>query len=232
MKILRLIFDFIYPPLCFHCSKTDCRYTFCEECVKLLEPIDIELRCKHCFCPLEGQKGFCKQCLANARAWAIKGAVFENQGPAYSLAKEIDNSFSPPLIKAAASYLAYQYYKLGWDAPDFVTSFPESIPVKFVKGGDPSFEIAKELSKILKIPYRVFMKSRQKQLFITEAAISRKEGVLDKTLLFVSLGDEGKYEKYLELAAAYLPRRLYHLAFLMEEKDESKKESLSFAPSS
>lgn len=186
----------------------------CKECLFLLRPLDPALRCIHCFKEVEHEGKLCAQCRKRPASSAILSSVFEKEGPARTIASEMETAFSPPLVKAAAGYLVYQFYQLAWDRPDCITFAPQTLPVRLVKSTYPSFEIAKEAAKLLKLPFEKCLKARQSGLCGIAMDLRKEGSVSGKTILMISLEEDESSKKAVEKLLEGFPRKVYHLRLL------------------
>lgn len=206
----------LFPPICLHCAEPEATGLFCKSCAVLLQPLAPHQRCKHCFQESEGN--FCNICLKHPSSAAITACVFENEGPAQILAKEIEITGSPSLIKAAASYLAYQFIKLSWEEPQ-ITFIPLTIPEKTQKSCNSSLELAKETALLLKSPVKTLLKTVQTALFTSSTICHNNEEVIDQTILLVALESTNKTRDALEVLLKNGPKKVYFLTLLEKDFD-------------
>ncbi len=111
----------------------------------------------------------------------------------------------PHLIKTASALMLTQWIRLNWPQPHFLIPFPESF---FFQSNDPSYLVAKELSKTLesevccalgRLPHQFFLKKR--------------EEIEDATLLIVGVCLEMEvFEKMAEMLEEAFPAKIYGLS--------------------
>lgn len=210
-RILSLL---LFPSHCLYCEVWAEGELMCKECLSLLQPLDPALRCIHCFKEVDHEGKLCSQCQKRPLSSAILSSVFEKEGPARTIASEMEAAFSPPLVKAAAGYLVYQFYQLAWDRPDCITFAPQTLPVRLVKNTYPSFEIAKEAAKLLQIPFEKCLKARQEGVCGVSMDFKKEGSVFGKTILMISLKEDESERKAVEKLFEGFPRKVYHLMLL------------------
>jgi hypothetical protein len=172
-----------YPSICVHCYKlcNDKSSIFCAECFYLINLLDQEERCSYCFtCLLEGD---CLSCTQNPRTRQLY--VSEKEGPIDALLQKIllGQHYRVP---AAAALMTYQYLRLNKPLPDYV------VPTSRKK---LSVLLAKEISKILHVPYcRIFLKKHSHILLAGfqmdrdyNTSMEKLQKVYPKTLMGLTL---------------------------------------------
>lgn len=173
-----------YPSICIYCHKLchDKRTIFCAECFYLINLLDQEGRCSCCF-SIEEEGHCCK---------GIKQIyVSEKEGPIDALLQKILGG-QHYRVPAVAALMAYQYVRLRLPLPDYV------VPSSRKK---LSVLLAKEMSKILQVPYRrVFFKKHTHILLASfqidqshDAAIEKLQKIHPKTLMGIALVGNSRF---------------------------------------
>lgn len=124
----------------------------------MLEPSE---HCPRCFaadyCKKRRLCGFCsKRTLATTRM----AAAFDYVGPAATLIQQMKYGGQPYLAKAAAAFMAVQFYALEWPLPDAIVPVPVSFMRQLQRGFNQSLEMAENLSFYLKRPVRQALRRR------------------------------------------------------------------------
>ncbi|HSW73343.1 MAG TPA: double zinc ribbon domain-containing protein [Chlamydiales bacterium] len=204
------LLDFIYPPICIHCEAL-AKSLFCDYCLSLLEPIDATSRCKHCFEEIEHGE-LCARCKKSPEFQAVTASVFPKDSPAVSLTQEIGSS---AVLQTIASYLIFQFSKLPWDIPDYITFIPLSFSKRISSSQNTSFEIAKRFSKQLGIPLKPLLQEKQIALFHTLLVLRKKVYFSGKTILLITLDGGKRYRRAYAALLEGFPRKVYHLSFYL-----------------
>lgn len=135
-----------YPSICIYCYKlcNSKRHIFCRECFYLIDLLEKEERCSCCFSAcLE------PSCLSCMHQTNIKQAyVSEQEGPLYALLEKVLKG-QHYRVPAIAALMAYQYLRLDFSLPDYIVT-------NLHAHKKLSILLAKEISKILQVPYRRF----------------------------------------------------------------------------
>jgi ComF family protein len=125
----------------------------CEECAFLLQPIDPHRRCVTCFTPLKEEFfHICQDCLHEPSHYTKVGAVFDYEGPAASLVKQMKYANQPLLTKGMAAFLFTQLDLLQWPMPDVIIPVPLSFMHRLERGYNQSELLAEELGQLLQRP--------------------------------------------------------------------------------
>lgn len=80
------------------------------------------------------------------------GAVFDYQGPAATLVKNLKYANQPYLARGMAAYLMLQFDRLQWPLPDAIVPVPISLTRWLGRGYNQSTLLAQELSRYLHRP--------------------------------------------------------------------------------
>lgn len=182
-KLGRILRKICYPSICVYCHKLckDKRSIFCSECFYLINLLDQEERCPYCFiCSCTGDCLFCKQ---NPPIRQIY--VSEKEGPINALLQKI-LSGQHYRVPAAAALMTYQYLRLSLPLPDCI------VPVS---RKNISVLLAKEVSKILHVPYRRGFLKEDAHVLLTgfqidhnySIAIEKLQKMRPKTLTGITL---------------------------------------------
>ena len=180
-KIKNFLLDFFFPKFCFSCGKEGSY--LCPDCQSILEISQYQ----YCLCqkPNRLQKGGkCPKCHSKK----LDGLYFAIDYQKILIKKLIQKFKYHPFIKELAktlSFLIITHFQLLDNKPDFSNSILVPIPLneKRLKwrGFNQSEEIARELSKFLKIPLvkncLARIKNAQPQVELSEK--ERKENVKD-----------------------------------------------------
>lgn len=195
----------LFPPLCLHCQTYLASPTlFCGPCAGYFELTDPRHRCLYCFKEQEESRP-CDVCLQKKRWGLRRAAVLDPFGPVLSFCSDLKSGRMPHLIKTASALMLTQWIRLNWPQPHFLIPFPESF---FFQSNDPSYLVAKELSKTLesevccalgRLPHQFFLKKR--------------EEIEDATLLIVGVCLEMEvFEKMAEMLEEAFPAKIYGLS--------------------
>jgi competence protein ComFC len=201
-KLLEALTHFTFPPLCLYCKATLPRsQIFCNECILLLEMIDSKERCPYCFsfeyCP---ERRLCEVCLNTAPLLNRIGAVFDYEGPAACLIRELKYANRPYLAKGLGAYLTAQFIALQWPMPDLVIPVPMSFTHLLDRGYNQSLLLAKSFAEMIERPISDILSrksgdfsqaglSKQQRLSINEGSFylkkKKSEIVQDKCILLI-----------------------------------------------
>jgi len=145
LKIRSAIQQICYPSICIYCHKlcNSKRHIFCRECFDLIDLLEKEERCSCCFCISD--ELYCLSCMHQTVKQVY---VSEQEGPLYALLEKILQG-QHYRVPAIAALMAYQYLKLDFSLPDYIV--PNLYAHKKL-----AILLAKEISKILQVPYRRF----------------------------------------------------------------------------
>lgn len=149
------LFSFIYPAICIHCGETlaHSHHIFCEPCLSLLELLNPEERCPHCFSQdflINGKH--CSLCKKQTRFLSRQAAVFEYLGPAATLIKRLKYGQQPYLAKGAGAFMLAQWSELNWQLPDALVPVPISFTHWLERGYNQSELLAQAMSELMQIP--------------------------------------------------------------------------------
>ena len=180
-KIKKFLLDLFFPKFCFNCKKEGSY--LCQDCQSLLEISQYQ----YCLCPKPKrlfQGGKCKDC----RSKKLDGLYFAipYQSP---LIKELIQKFKyHPFAKELAetlSFLIITHFQLLDNKPNFSNFILTPIPLseKRLKwrGFNQSIEIAREVSKSLKLPLvsNCLIRIKNTHPQVELGAEARKENVKD-----------------------------------------------------
>jgi len=154
-RVSSFLINFVYPCYCLHCHRSTnvTGQALCEECLALLELVDLQERCPSCF-----SSDYCVEdcyCLACAkRTPTLDGiaSAFDYMGSAKSLIRCLKYSDMPHLSRGIAAYLAVQFSRLGWPWPDVLVPVPVSFFKWIERGYNQSTLLAQHLGKIIGVP--------------------------------------------------------------------------------
>ena len=156
--------DLIYPPLCLHCDETlesGCKI-FCRSCLEMMEMIDPLTRCSLCFSSdLDREKeNKCQGCRKNPRNISHIASVFDYEGPAATLVKQLKYGGQSYLAKGGGAYLAAQFLTLGWPIPDFILPMPMAPLRRWERGYNQSMLLAQTFSQLIQCPVSTLLKRK------------------------------------------------------------------------
>ncbi len=139
-SVTKWFIDCLFPPFCRSCESYGnlANHSLCKDCMLELVPLDPSERCQHCFSLIE-EDTLCPKCRIDVKVAVIQAYVFEYKEPAFSLLHE-------GAISGIAGYFIYQFCKMNWPLPNFVT-YPE-------KEGNLLRLVAKEVAKMLEVPIK------------------------------------------------------------------------------
>lgn len=198
----RSFLNLVYPPLCLHCREllgTE-DPLFCSSCLQLLTPIEPAERCPCCFsCEFNPEiERVCHRCRIQQTFLKSIGAVFDYEGPAGSLVRQMKYGGQFYLAKGAGAFLAMQFLRLDWPLPDLIVPMPISFLRRVERGYNQSLLLAQSLGKILNRPVDSVLKRRsgdfsqaglshEQRLQLSHQSFSCQKGLklYDKTILLV-----------------------------------------------
>lgn len=154
-RLFKSFLDLLYPPLCLHCNETLDHEDplFCKECQSLLTPIDPIERCPYCFSPeFNLTMKCCLRCIENPLLIDRIAAVFDYEGPAATLVKQLKYSGKTYLASGAGAYLASQYIALELPLPDVIVPMPIARLKKIERGFNQSKLLADAFAAIIHRP--------------------------------------------------------------------------------
>lgn len=185
-------FDLAYPPICLHCPhrlEKGCPL-FCRSCLDLLMPIDSKERCPYCFsAEFNGKtEKCCHHCLDHPLLLERVAAVFDYEGPAATLIKQLKYGGQLYLAKGAGAYLAAQFLSLDWPVPDVIVPMPMPLLRRFERGFNQSLLLAEAFAKFINRPVRDILVRKsgdfsqasldyQQRLNLSSASFDIKKGV-------------------------------------------------------
>jgi len=202
INLIKSFADLLYPPLCLHCNeplnKNNTHY--CDHCLTLMVPIEIQERCPFCFTADFNHENdrCCSVCKEQPPTTERMGAVFDYEGPAATLIKFLKYGGQPYLAKGAGAYLTARFLELEWPMPDYIVPMPMAPLRRFERGYNQSALLAEVVADMLGRPVYDLLKRRggdfsqaglnhRQRLQLKREAFSVKEGVRihDKTLLII-----------------------------------------------
>lgn len=156
--VARSFADLLWPPLCTHCrgSLEIGNPIFCSRCLAALELIKPSERCPLCFSfdfSKELQK-CCDGCAKRRRTTARIASVFDYEGPAAALIKQLKYGGQAHLAKGAGAWLAAQFLILGWPLPDAVVPMPIAFLRKWERGYNQSLLLAESFAAVIGAPVK------------------------------------------------------------------------------
>lgn len=144
-----------YPTKCLHCSVLldPGTVVLCSTCSSSLEVIDPSGRCTSCFHELDEENAFvCGECLHHQSAYLHIASVFDYEGTASSLVKQLKYGNKPYLSEGMGAFLAAQWHMLQWPIPDAIIAVPISFSRLFDRGYNQSALLAKKMGVLLGCP--------------------------------------------------------------------------------
>ena len=208
---------FFYPSFCLHCNEQ----TFgrdkwiCKECFSQIEWIDSSLACQTCGRPKRRSDSVrCSACHNKWRDLAPFSACFLPEGPAKSLYEYMFTYESEDVAKIFASLMAVKWQKLGWPFPDVIVPIPDSRLEKFALKNQPSYLMAKALSKMLSISFKPVLTTCERGAMFTFRSKFFQRGLTgEKVLLIAATVKESQTLCFAQSALSPLfPESMYTLA--------------------
>lgn len=202
-KVVKSFSDLLYPPLCIHCEQSleERSLIFCQSCLKLLQIIDPKTRCPYCFSfEFDPENQFCcTPCRQKPQLLHRIAAVFDYEGPATTLIKQMKYGGQPHLAEGAGAFLAAQFVELNWPMPDFVIPMPMASLRKIERGYNQSELLAEVFARFIDRPMLDILKRKggefsqaglnhQQRLQLSSDAFSlrkRHADIKDKCLLLI-----------------------------------------------
>lgn len=175
MKLLDKFFDLIYPPKCPFCGEIlDDSIPVCGECMDTIPLIEDET-CECCGKPVEEfSYRLCKECNSEKRYFEHSFVPLVYKDDAKKVILALKHSQHPYYAKALAFLIADKILTSeSYTQFDYITAVPESIRRQKKRGYNHAELIAKELSKILKVPYIKTLKRLNTSR--TQADLGREE---------------------------------------------------------
>jgi competence protein ComFC len=160
-SLIHSISHLIYPALCANCKHTlqHQHYILCASCRELLELIDPKERCQRCFTDMTHHE-ICLRCRKNYHSIHKCAAVFEYEGPASLLIRQLKYSQQTYLAKGIAGFMLMQWGNLGWELPDIIVPAPQSTVRWLERGFNQSTLLAREIGKGLHVPVKEILKRK------------------------------------------------------------------------
>ena len=169
----------LYPSACFHCkSLLHNRGLLCEDCLETFSLLDAEGRCVKCFAEIPAITGVCKPCRKISHPFYRLATCFDAYGPAKSILNAFFNG-QTHLAKDIAAYFVIQIDKLKF--PQFKSLI--CVPNHFQ---NPHFPIAKEIAKMLEIPFRPILKRHLKPY--PSFFLKKKCNIINEVVLLIDTG--------------------------------------------
>jgi len=210
--------QFFYPSFCLHCN----RQTYgkdkwiCKACFDQIEWIDTTLACQTCGRPKRDRVSLqCKECRKRPSYLMPFCSCFFPEGPAYSLHEQLRVYESEDVAKIFASLLIVKWKELSWPYPEAVVPIPDSRLEMLSLKRQPNYLVAKALSKILAVPFRPVLTTREKGIAYGFRAKNFFQGNLtDKKVLLVSdmVRDSDTMRFARDAMLSLFPKTIYTLA--------------------
>ncbi len=229
-QVAKSFTDLVYPPICLHCynSLDPGHALFCTHCLKLLIPIDPKERCPYCFtADFNGQiEKCCLTCRERSPLIDRMAAVFDYEGPAATLIKQLKYGGQTYLAKGAGAYLTAQFLELGWPLPDLIIPMPMAPLRRIERGYNQSLFLAEVMASLLSCPVADILRrsggdfsqaglNHQQRLQLRSEAFSVKKGVAvyDKCLLIIDdvMTTGSSLSCCAEVLRALCPQHIYTL---------------------
>lgn len=172
-KVKNSLVHLVYPTQCLHCKTllAPSSQVLCDCCSFQLELIAPEDRCPHCFNKLQEEAWqVCQQCLHDPHPYIQMGSVFDYEGPAATLVRQLKYANCSYLSSGMGAYMYAQFYYLQWPMPDIILPIPLSFAHWFERGYNQSALLAQELSYYLHCPVKDLLKRRHGDF--SQAALS------------------------------------------------------------
>jgi len=181
MTAFRTALNFLFPPLCFHCSAfVKERKLLCKACLEQFTLLSPGERCRVCFAPLENRKSLCGRCPAQALRLA---AAFEYEGPVVSLLTAFKEGRQFALARTFAAFITAQLVALNWPIPDLILPLPLPLGSRFFVGYDSNALLAREVGRFLFRPSLSILKTGfSQELFV----LRKKRKIAYQTLLLIA----------------------------------------------
>ncbi len=120
-------------------------------CGMLLDPLEIPDRCTTCF-NLKAPDRPCLLCHRIKIPYRAIGAVFDYDGPASSLIKQLKYGNLDYLASPMGAYMTTQFIELNWPLPDLIVPVPIAAPHLISRGFNQSQLLAQTISTLLQRP--------------------------------------------------------------------------------
>lgn len=178
--------DLCWPPSCFHCQENAIHrdHLLCESCAQQMEMLDLDYRCKRCF-SIKDPALPCFECLQSRSPFCAIASVFDYEGPASTLVKQLKYGHYAFLAEAMGAYLTLQAMKLNWPIPDYIIPTPLSALKLLSRGFNQSEQLAISMTKSLKS--EVFLALGRCSGDYSQAGLSRDHRMLLNKKSFVLL---------------------------------------------
>lgn len=124
-------------------------HILCAACVAQMEILNGEDRCERCF-SFKDQKLPCYKCTAIHSPFLALASVFDYDGPAGTLVKQLKYGKNTFLANSMGAYLAAQAIQLNWPLPDVIVPTPLSAIRYLQRGFNQSEQLALNMGEILK----------------------------------------------------------------------------------
>lgn len=224
------VLDLIYPPICLHCSESleGDALIFCHHCLSQLDMIDPSLRCPYCFSSEFNPEAHtsCTECEGKPRAIQRIASVFDYEGAASTLVKQMKYGKKSYLAKGGGAYLAAQFFTLNWPMPDLIIPMPMSRLRKWDRGYNQSELLAQSLAACIGCPVSYSLKRKggdfsqaglghdqRLQLKSDSFFIQNQEALYGKSLLLIDdvMTTGTSLNCCAEALAASFPKEIYAL---------------------
>ena len=148
------LYHLLYPSNCLHCHEllAPDSSVLCASCGSLLELLERQDRCKHCFNLKPPDLSYCPHCAKNPSLFFRTAAAFDYLGPAASIIKKLKYGGQPHLAKGAGAFMIAQFTQLDWPIPDAIIPVPISFGHWLDRGFNQSELLANELGSALQVP--------------------------------------------------------------------------------
>ena len=149
MKLFKVIASALFPNVCVACGEIIPEGEhLCEYCTEMAETVDFTKACRRCGMPK-------KECMCSKRVFHFSGcaAPFYNKGVAQKAMYSFKFARKEYISKFFAERMALTVRSCYSDIDfDIITFVPMSLQKKLRRGFNQSELLAKQLSKILKLP--------------------------------------------------------------------------------
>lgn len=172
------IFDFFYKNKCINCNRSS-KYGICDSCISNIQKLP-ELHCDICK-SLSIENNVCIECLKRQPLFLKLSTVGIYNG----LIKTLIYDYKYQKIKSYAKPLAYLLSEsikeeIKYKQIDYITCIPLSKEKIKLRGFNQSYFLSKEISDILKIPYKdLFVRVKDTKPQYSLSVDERKDNIKD-----------------------------------------------------
>ena len=178
-----MLLDLLYPPKCLHCDALLQKHSLlCGICLDMFILLPQEGRCNKCFSEIASVEGTCKPCRQIAHPFVSLSSCFDSLGPGMSIGEALRGGqfhFS----KDIASFLIVQLDRLQYPCFDLITVVPGYFR-------SPYSLVAKELSKMLQVPFKNLLKRGLTPH--PSFSIQKKSNLINKKVLLLDIRMESR----------------------------------------